>query len=327
MAIAVYSYSQEQEDAFDAYFMNRCDSMIFPHGNIKGINMLHRTQLRKNIKSVSKHDVSLREPSKNRGFRDLVIGTAAVLSLLATLLTLAGFGVSLAMEQFGVAHETLFGSSLDLLDLSCWAVLFFFENVSEKSFWQEYLRVLPGLFPGVAIVYLIVVVGIGLRHCKTRMNLRSFPASQLIGKLKPCLHDSFKAWIAKVSLYCAAFWIVLPVVYIGIGCVLTVVSAALLMAPYMGFAAGNLHVARHVVEPQDCEPLRARAIRLNAAPRTSKKPMYNANCVTVRTERGLYEQGRVVMATTNAILLYHPKTGRAVRIPTKDAIIEAIGSL
>jgi hypothetical protein len=288
--------------------------------------MLHRTQLRRN-RSNAPLDVSNSKPLKSRGLRDLVIATAAVLSLLATLLTLAGFGVSLAIEQFGIAHETLFGSTLDLLDLSCWVVLFFFENINEISFWQEYLRLLPDLFPGVAIGYLIIVVGIGLYHQRTRMIIRNVLGSQWIRTLKPHPRDSLKAWIAKASLYCLAFWVVLPAVYIGIVCLLVVVSALLLMAPYMGFAAGNLHVARHVVEPQHCEPLRTRASKLKAVPRNSKKPIYNANCVAVRTERGLYEQGRVVIATTNAILLYHPSTGRAVRIPTKDAIIEAIGVL
>lgn len=289
--------------------------------------MLHRTQLRKNRNFVSKQVVSPRMPLKNRGLRDVVIAIAAVLSLLATLLTLAGFGVALAMEQFGVAHETLYGSTLDLLDLSCWVILFFFENVSEISFWQEYVRILPHLFPGVAIGYLIIVVSIAFRHYKAGVNVRNIPGSQWIVILKPRPHDCLKAWIAKASLYCVAFWVFLPAVYIGIGCLFVVVSVLLLLAPYMGFAAGNLHVARHVVEPQHCEPLRTREIRLKPVPQTSKKPVYNANCVTVRTERGLYEQGRVMMATTNAILLYHPDTGKTVRIPTRDAIIEAIGSL
>lgn len=289
--------------------------------------MQHRTELRKNRSIASPREFSNSKSTKNRGLRDFVIATAAVLSLLATLLTLAGFGVSLAMEQFGIAHETLFGSTLDLLDLSCWVVLFFFENVNEISFWQEYVRLLSDLSPGVTIGYLIIVVGIALCHRRTRISFGKIPGSRWIGKLKPSPGDSLKAWIAKASLYCVAFWVVLPAVYIGFACLFVVVSALLLMAPYMGFAAGNLHVARHVVEPQHCEPLRTRATRLKALPRIAKKPVYNASCVAVRTERGLYEEGRVIIATTNSIMLFHPSTGKAIRIPTKDAIIESIDRL
>jgi hypothetical protein len=305
-----------------------CNNIAFRNCKYIEMTPFHKTKLRNNqaYSGVKQHS-STAKTSKHLGLRDLVIATAAVLSLLATLMTLAGFGVSLAMEQFGIAHETLFGSTLDLLDLSCWVVLFLFENINEISFWQEYLKLLPNLLPGVATGYLIILVGMALYYLRNRSFVRRWRKADWFKWWHPLSSSSFKIWVFNASLYCVFVWIVLPAIYIATASLLVLASAFLLTAPYMGFAAGNLQISRYVVSPEICEPLRSRASRLNDIRKTSKKPIYNANCVLVTSERGLSEQGRVVIATTTAILLYNPSSGRTVRIPTKNAIIESVDKI
>ncbi|WP_143745623.1 hypothetical protein [Massilia sp. KIM] len=295
---------------------------------------MHIRPLRKNRSaSTLRKNISDPAKTKERGLRDYVIAIAAVLSLLATFLTLAGFGASLAVEQFGIPHAALFGSTLDLLDLSCWVVLFLFEKVNEVALYDEYMRLLPGLFPGIAVTYGIFVVGLGCYFLKDHKLLQRWRMPKWMKNRRENTGKSFLAWAIASGLLSIVFWLLLPVIAIAMAAFLIISSTALLTAPFIGYAAGNLHIARYVVGPAQCEQIQTRSVRLKNAndgtndQKTSKNPTYHASCVVVRNERNLYEQGRVVLSTTTAIFLYDPISGRTVRVPLKDAVIESVDKL
>ncbi|HAV37324.1 MAG TPA: hypothetical protein DCX52_13400 [Massilia sp.] len=112
-----------------------------------------------------------------------------------------------------------------------------------------------------------------------------------------------------------------------LGATVMVFSASVLAAaPALGMFAGERYIAEYVVGPAHCAPARTRLERLEPAPRKGKVHKH-ANCVRIRTERGLCQQGRVVFATTSAILLFDPATGHLSRVPTKGAVIDTLARL
>lgn len=86
-----------------------------------------KTMLRHNLnnsKECSKHP-TLRK-------REIPVLILGIISLIIVSLYLLGYGVALSAEDnFGVPSSSLFGSSIELLELSAWAVMQLIIKVSE----------------------------------------------------------------------------------------------------------------------------------------------------------------------------------------------------
>lgn len=103
--------------------------------------------------------------------------------------------------------------------------------------------------------------------------------------------------------------------------------ALLIVAPYWGYNAGKQYIHDYVVGPQDCEkPLDRVAWLANWNASSRGHIEKQAQCVRI-TRSGIVVEGRVVVATTAAVVLYNPKTGIATRQPLDGAQIDSLGQL
>lgn len=287
-----------------------------------------RRQLRKNLlpSTTPRPGHTKAAAPERRRTRDYILVIAAVLSLLATFLTLVGYGLALSILQFNLPHETLFGSTLDLLDLSCWMVLYFFEGFFRMSLLEEAVGYLISLWWTVPLLFL-ALFSYGL-YLKYRSHV-PYPAPR-----KTNWTDRFRfrreASVRTLALQIGAYSLAVPAMFVVLSVLgaTAIVFAALLLAnaPMIGMSAGERYIREYVVEPEQCAAPRARLDRIEPLPKTEKSAKL-ANCVQVRNERGLCEQGRVVFATTSAIVLFDPATGQASRVPTKDAVIATLAAL
>lgn len=288
-----------------------------------------RRQLRKNLLSSSSHrpgqTKAATAPEKHR-LRDLILVIASLLSLLATFLSLVGYGVTLSILQFNVPHEILFSSTFDLLDLSWWLVFYVFDDILRMSVLIDILGTLINFFWATPL-YFVVFLGCAIyfKH-QSKASVFVGPSSKLANWFKFGRDTS----VLTLAFKTGALSIVLPAIVVLVSAVAAtgiVLGAVLLLnAPVIGMNAGERYIREYVVEPEQCTPPRPRLERLEAKTKTNGSARL-ANCVRVRNERGLCEQGRVVFATTSAILLFEPETGHVFRVPTKDAVIDTLATL
>lgn len=288
-----------------------------------------RRQLRKNLLpstlNLQGKTKTSAAPEKRRK-RDYILVLAALLSLLATFLTLVGYGLTFSIEQFNVPHEILFASTLDLIDLSCWMVMYFFDGLNRISLLKEMMDSF------IDISWAVPVLFAALFSCALFLKYRSRGprGKQRDSRWVTWFQVGRDASVLTLALKIGTYSFVAPAVFVVLsvlGAAAIVFSASVLLsAPAIGMKAGERYIREYVVEPEHCAPPRTRLERLGQAPETHAGTK-TANCVRIKNERGLCEQGRVVFATTSAILLFDPATGHAFRVPTKDAVIETLARL
>lgn len=288
-----------------------------------------RRQLRKNLVSQTPSHLARKQSppsSDKRRKREYLYVFAAVLSLLATLLTLAGYGVALSAIQFNLPQEVLFSSPLDLLSLSFTAVFYFFEDLSIAAFWADRKRLFFET-SWAPLVLFAVLFGCVL-YWKYQFRLPN-PRKRMPNPanwLRFERETSIGALALKLATGTLTVWTTFHLLSALAVAVAMFVAYLLVMAPLTGFDAGQKYIKEYVILPEQCAPLR-NVVERRAALSKKPQPADNANCVLIRNERGLCEQGRVVFATTSAMILFDPKTGGVFRVPTKDAVIEAVGAL
>jgi hypothetical protein len=283
-----------------------------------------RNSLRKNRHEASQLSG---EQKKSTSKRELLSLCLAVLSLLGTMLTLVGYGVALSVDQFGIPPESLFSSPFEIISLSVWGVLHFFTSVGKISFLGFYREMLSQLLPALACG----LVGIGSVYFFAKLQPQIERIRGRRPRLAKCIappkrEDGPAISVLKLLVYFVMFWLTLPALYMAMGFVFTVVSFLLAMAPYMGMAAGKVHIRKDVLEPAACMPLNNREHRLNPDPRAPKTNY--ATCISLKTDRMQQDvRGRVVFSTSSSVVLFDPASGTATRMPLKDATIQAIDKL
>lgn len=259
------------------------------------------------------------------GIKDYLIVIAGLFSLLATLLTLTGFGVSLAVDEFSVTHSALLGSSFDLLDLSSWAVLSLLSTATNMSFWKFYLSLLASALPGIIVAYILLaslVLYLKFPQVSSSVIRTSL---RFISHLKPKKEDGSASWLIKIAIFCTFGGLILPVFYLAAIASALIIGSILLIAPVSGYFVGKTHIAEHVVKPTSCALNKSHLV--TTTDRKSGASREYATCVSVQTGKDPERRGRVVFSTSTAIILYDPTSGKTTRIPMRDAVIESIDKI
>lgn len=286
--------------------------------------LISRHPLRKNRRQAPTPSTT---EKKSHTKRELISLCLAVLSLLGTCLTLVGYGVALSVDQFGIPPESLFTSPFEIITLSVWGILHFFTNVGKFSFLADYVDMIGQLWPALAAGLL----GIGgvyflfkLKPSLERIRQRYPRLARHVSPLRP--EDGPAILVRKMLIYFVLFWFAIPVLFLVPVLLLTLASFLLSMAPFIGMAAGNAHIKNDVLQPADCMPLIKLEQRLNPQPRKNRTTY--AECISIKTDRMQHDlRGRVVFSTSSSVVLFDPATGVAVRMPTRDATIQAIDRL
>lgn len=253
-----------------------------------------------------------------------------IASIVSTLLALVGYGVAISIDNiFGISHETLFSSSFELIELSVWGITIIFIDLSENFFWEIYRTTFYGILPVVVIFLVIVLLGtVILKNKKSILIVKKLNFRKFINLFKnPDPHDSTGILFFKWIFYSLIFLITSPLIFILIILFVIYFTSVFSTVSIMGMAAGERHIKQYVIGPDSCTPLRSKEQHLAIKKRQAGKLVDYAKCVTVSTYRGIHESGRVVFATSSAIVLFNPITGSVRRVPIKDAIIEVVDKL
>ena len=260
----------------------------------------------------------------------------ALASTAGIVLALLGYGVALAVQStLGVPHATLFSSATDLFNLGGWAVAQVLQSISRPDSWAVVAEVWEHLSPTIwrlwktSFVLSIVFFAFLALRWYGRRGLKSAAAQHARAKLRKSLED--KRWLetlARVLFIPAFVTLAAPAMVIGGFLVLLALSATLAFVPIAGLSAGEVHIRHWVVEPKVCISRQQRIDTLmQRAPKIEGKRPRGADCVAVIRGDGKVEKGRLVFATTGAVVLYDPAGNSVRRVPTEGAVVEAIDML
>ena len=267
--------------------------------------------------------------------RDLIGPLIGLISLLSILLVQIGYGVATAVgDKFAIPHESLVGSSFDLLQLSFWAIVWFFNNLNKvPDFWSLYFTTLFPFFIYFA-VFLLTWIGIVIYKKKqlksTELNPQKISVlARLFSRLT--FEESRKFLIFRGAVYSFLAFLGLPFIFI-ITLYFLLLTLILSATPtVLGNIAGIRHIDKYVIAPKDCRPLATLKFRLevkdNLALKLDPKMPDYATCVSLTKDGKELGRGRVVFTTSSAIILFDPLTGSVVRYPSKDLILSLVPTL
>ncbi len=250
-----------------------------------------------------------------------------IITVSGLALYLLGYGVALSIEDsLNIPSGTVISSSFELLQLATWAVVHLLTNLNAvikksqllSTFGYELLKISVLL----ALSFFALTTLIKVSPAWSRIWIRN-QLKILVAKPTPAdpWSATFSRSVAVLLAFpaAAALGVVLWVAALIVGIVV------LTTLPIIGMSAGNAHIAKYVVEPKQCTPLKSQLVR-TAGKKVSNQEVY-ADCVEVVHDGKPITKGRVVFGLSEAIVLYAPDTGAVQRVPVKDNIIQSISKL
>lgn len=284
---------------------------------------------------------------------------AAVITVLVPLASLAlvllGYGFALSVEsQFGIAHSLFIESVLDYLHLSVHVIAFFPEGLTWSVFLQQVSKLYGKLWPfGLGLFLLVLAMCLG--NLLVHIAQKNAWPERLIGGVKaaagavqcrcPLCYRLGRVFIqlcqSKVVRFATASMALIagfPIIAVGAAfALLSLVVVMYCLLPLIGYVAGHAHLQRWVVAPEICASVASRTQRMEAVTRhntSSEKPQSDkmpdaASCVRVLRKDAPEgaEQGRVVVATSQWLVLFDPHSGAVWRVPVKEARVDVVATL
>lgn len=290
-------------------------------------------------------------------------GVVTVLVPLCTLgLVLLGYGYTLAVQSvFGMDAGLVAHSLPEYLQLSTNVVVQLLSGVTDAAQQRQiYVRAYKDLLPFLVIAGAVWVLYFliwlprawwaqklsavsGLATLKADADGQREPnlvRTMLLGALR--LWSRLFAWLwqklaaapralwwAGASLALVVGW---PLVALALAIVAIVFIGYFLfgLLPFVGWMVGQSTLKQWVVEPAECVEVRSRDQRLvDQLPlQKNARVAAGAVCVCLQEKDGKeIARGRLVVSTSEAVILFDPLTGRVERIPVGDLTIRAVESL
>ena len=249
-----------------------------------------------------------------------------IISAISLTLTLLGYGVAMAVETtFGIPHQTVYTSVLDLLGLSVYAMISVVLRIDAIK-WQPMLeQAWPIGLVATAGMFIFICGPLysATRQAKTLMGPNSFWRYFW----RPTKHDSSGRLLAKEVIksgLLGGFIFISPLLVAG-GLLFTVILISIV--PIFGIQLGTLYFRKFVISPATCEPVRAHAALLQvlSTPRKKNVPVIStANCVALFKDATRVAIGRVVVSTPSAIVLFEPLSGSTQRVPIGELTVQVV---
>jgi hypothetical protein len=245
--------------------------------------------------------------------------SAGIVSILTVVLILLGFGVGLAVERrFGLPTTQTYGSTLDLVGYGALAIASLLSNFGPTHWRASMLpATIASTWPamlGVAGAWSIVVVAyMARRRWRWVVRLRAWSIARSASMAERPL--------MRVTLAVALVLASLPLAVPVVAWIALAACAVMAVVPMIGMAAGEAHFVSWVLGPTQCHPSMTLQEH-RAMAKFSSGGLAVVPCVSIRRSGDATLRGRVLLATSNAILLFDPVTGSVQRVPVDGAVVE-----
>lgn len=265
----------------------------------------------------------------------------SISSVIGIVLALLGYGVALAVQtRFGLPHPMTFSSTLELFNLGCWAVLQILASshdllVIRSAIWELW----AGTWPMTVAVIVLAIVGalvlwlivVTAKKSKPWLS-KIFGQSVSGGGVKGFSIRHPLSFKTLVVLSGSLGLVIGTPLAMAVSLIALVVLCALLaLIPSVGLTVGKTHLDDWVIRPTVCvQVLNREALmeRKAAKPAPIGGPRtYAANCIAVIRSKEEVDRGRVIFATSNAVMLFDPRTGEVRRVSIDGATIKVVGAI
>lgn len=258
-------------------------------------------------------------------------------AFVGVLLSSFGYGVLISVAHLGMTHWGKIGSTMDLLDLSGLAVMWTWHRGGIAL-----SRALPALLDGTWTMDFRAAAGMALPlllwalrpHLIRRKREAAADRGEVEAQSGPSGWRRPAIALGLRSLLSLAAGGVAGVMTLSIGALLAMtLTLPVVLLPMVGYAAGGAYIQAAVIDPDECdsvEPLlkshEKEAQEVADSQQQEVRPT-TALCVEVRSDKETSHEGRVVFATSVAMLLYDPGTGSSKWVPLDGATVTKIGKL
>ncbi|QNA88136.1 hypothetical protein G4G28_05855 [Massilia sp. Dwa41.01b] len=246
-----------------------------------------------------------------------------ILSSMSLILTLLGYGVSLAVETvFGLPHESIYSSVLDLIGLSAYAVISLVLGLGEITWWPLFEQLLLPSLLGALIPFALVCCAVFLKSRRASARTRTKSVWRYL--IPPNPRDTTGELLGKGAIASGFFGgliMISPFLMVG---ALMITVVVISIVPMFGMQLGSHYLQKFVVAPDFCEPVKSRTMLLQtwSKPRKKDAPaITTATCVAVFNNDAQVASGRLVVSTATAIILFEPNSGLIRRIPIGEVTV------
>ena len=251
-----------------------------------------------------------------------------IISAVTLILTLLGYGVSLAVEiMFGMPHETVYSSVLDLIGLSVYAINSVLLRLGEIT-WQPLFDMAWPTGLGAATCMFVFLSLLAFLHTH-RARMRGRMPRFLRYFQPPMAQDPARELLGKSAVFSSVFGGIIFATPFFIVSAVMVIMVMISIIPMLGMKLGQHYLREFVVTPMACVPVVSRQAMLQASssPKKTVPTLPAANCVTLLKDGAPVASGRVVVSTSTAIVLFEPDSGSVRRVPVGELTVMPTGAL
>lgn len=254
-----------------------------------------------------------------------------VISSLGILMMFLGFGVALALDDFGVdIHQILHGPG-DYLAAAAYVVIEFIVRIADPQVWSNWIDrvVIYTGFGAIAVLVLWFFFMLG-KHFRP-LEINNLKTAHR--KVKDFLIRRISYW--RPAAICGSVGVVGGV--IGLVPYIFLCMLVLCIMPFfIGVGLANHYFYDSVIEPVRCRPFESvdarRAAHFSSLANQNKNEKnsaspYFATCLKVTSKDGKSQSGRRVIATSEYIVLIAPETGIVNIVPSKDSVVSLLDKL
>lgn len=257
-----------------------------------------------------------------------VVKAIATFTAGATVvLALFGYGYSLAIEQqFGIPHDAMTDSWIHLVSTGVPPLLGFTTKILLAVSWATFLRLWPIYWMPI-VVGTVVLGAVAFLAVRPKRAARSARLSWLrssvtvVSKWLRRWKDVVVAMLAPIGVLVSMFTALWVFVFL-----IALVTVFGVLPVMFGAAAGRTFLRESVMDPGLCFP-RQDLAHHRSAPEKPTDRRAGVSCIAVLRDGHCVTAGRVVTAAADYVLVFEPSSGRTTKVPTADAIIEAVPDL
>lgn len=252
-----------------------------------------------------------------------------IISAVSLILTLLGYGVALAVEiMFGMPHETIYASVLDLIGLSVYAINSMLLRLGGITWYLLFDKAWPTALIAMAGMFVFLCCLICLYSWRDRIGGRMQRFWRYFKP--PTAQDSGWQMLGKSAALSTLFGGAVFATPFLIASVVMVVMVLISIIPIIGLKLGQQYLQEFVATPVACVPVISRQAMLQASsspPNRTAPTVSAASCVTLFKDGAAIASGRVVVATSTVIVLFEPDNGSVRRVPVGELTVVPVGTL
>jgi hypothetical protein len=248
-------------------------------------------------------------------------------AVVGILTSLFGYGVVVGLSDvISVGATSIIGGPFDVLALVWTGILILVTSIDKLDFLSIIVRSLNDAWPTIFGLSVAVAIATVLLGTKRWMQVDKVWFRQ---KFVPQTNEPIQRTFLKVAInfvlsFTSSIFIVPFFTVIGtLGIFL--MGVLLLMIPMVGMVVGQAYFYKYVLEPEHC----ASVVPKNERKKGNKsiENQIGAMCVLVTSmdsAKPYKNYGRMVLSSSNYLLIYHPETGVGERVPVSNMVIQNI---